>query len=56
MLIEKCDGCGKELVRERYVRVGDRGMFSQYSFCDECGAPVLVFLQNIRLVGEEKKV
>jgi hypothetical protein len=56
MFIEKCDLCKKELAREKSVRVGDRGMFGQYSFCDECGAPVLVFLANLELVNKEKRV
>jgi hypothetical protein len=54
MHVEKCDLCGKELVRERCVRVSDRGMFSQYSFCNECGEPVLVFLANMQLASVEK--
>ena len=56
MHVEKCDRCGKELEREQIVRVSDRGVFSQYSFCNECGAPVLVFLADLALVNKGKRV
>jgi len=54
MHIEKCDLCGKELERTQCVRVSDRGLFSQYSFCNECGEPILVFLANFQLASLEK--
>jgi hypothetical protein len=56
MIIEKCDLCEKELKREDYVRAGNRGMFAQYSFCNECGKPVLAFLKKHKLIKNKEKV
>jgi hypothetical protein len=52
MLIEKCDLCEKELEKGNHIKVGYNRMFPQYTLCDDCGAPVAVFLKDHALVGK----
>lgn len=54
MFVEKCDLCGKELSRGSYVKVGYHSPLPEYALCDDCGAPVLVFLQAHQLTGMAK--
>lgn len=56
MIIEKCDFCKKELPQGDYVRAGDQGVFAQYSFCEKCGKPILVFLRKCKLIKTKEKV
>ena len=51
MFVHKCDFCGKEIKEPVLVGVG----FSpRKELCDECGAPILRFLQKYKIIDKNK--
>lgn len=51
MVIEKCDLCGKEVPRGSCITVGYHVPFPQYALCDDCGAPIVVFMKKHELAA-----
>jgi len=56
MFIETCDVCGKTVSWKDRIRVSYPAVFSQYEFCEECGAMFVEFLKEKRLLKEEKRL
>lgn len=52
MDIKKCDLCQKEIKdRKKYVSV--RFIYDWTELCDDCGAPVLKFLQKNKFLNKK---
>jgi len=54
MDIKKCDFCEKEI---EHPVVAGTGFFSgvHVELCDECGKPILKFLQKHKIIDKNKK-
>ena len=57
MLVNKCDICNETLKKDtRSVHIGIGGYFSNHiEICEKCAEPVLKFLENKKLIGENGK-
>jgi hypothetical protein len=55
MTITKCDICHKELPWDGYITASPRGTFHRFSFCDNCGKPILLFLEKHGLIEKQKE-
>ena len=52
MTITKCDICHKTIQNNDYVIAGDKGFLTRFSFCNKCGAPIILFLKKNDLIDE----
>ncbi len=53
MLVRKCDKCKKEIKQLNEAIVAEVG-FPEFSFCERCGKPIIVFLKKRKLLQSNK--
>ncbi len=49
MLVRKCDNCKKKIKQLNEAIVAGIG-FPEFSFCERCGKPIVVFLKKRKLL------
>lgn len=53
MTIRKCDMCKKE-INDQYV-ADWAGFYADVELCQDCGSPILGFLQRYKFIKKEEK-
>jgi len=52
MLMFKCNLCGKAIPRKSVMRLEHESTYSMVDLCEDCGAPIISFLKEHKLLNE----